>query len=161
MFRAVEVITKTSMLKLALPHASTEAAIRIFSSGGQWQRSMSLYEGLCRQGHPPSQATTTALFGALAQGNQLDLAEQLLKDLSSSSSSSASEGSDLTGPHNIVMRIVARQGDVKRASDMLDAALKADAFRVEGETFNCIAIELMKAGEQEKAEEVLEMRDYW
>ena len=58
-----------------------------------------------------------------------------------------------------VLRAVARSGDVLAACDMLDALIKQQVT-VDADTYTAVAMELVKAGEDERAAEVLDLRDY-
>lgn len=64
---------------------------------------------------------------------------------------------------NAVIRTLARQpGGVglERAAAMLERMAMADDAAVEPGTFAAVAVEYIKLGQQDKAEEILEMRDY-
>lgn len=157
LLRLVEIFTEINILKLEVPADCTETAIRVFAGAGKWERSVALYDGLRARGHAAAPVTVAAVFSALASGGRAEQAAVLLSELSAGGASLKG----LEAPYNTVLRAVARSGDVARACDMMDAALKNETVQLEPDTFNVLAIELMKAGEEGRAEEVLELRDFF
>ncbi|KAJ9520477.1 hypothetical protein QJQ45_000230 [Haematococcus lacustris] len=66
----------------------------------------------------------------------------------------------LTAGHNVVVRAVAQQ-DAARAYALLEALLAPGSrVAVQQGTFSAVCYALIKAGEPDKADEVLEWRDY-
>ncbi|KAI8465081.1 MAG: hypothetical protein J3K34DRAFT_525634 [Monoraphidium minutum] len=171
--RVMEVVTEARVLKLQLPAEATEASIRTFAAGGQWQRAVEMLEALMAGGGGGAQAggdTAAAVFRALADGQQAERALQLLEVMEQG-------GRPVTSPvRNLVVRTCAAGGRLDRALELLEgmaeAALRsassgecsggddADVVSIDGVTFSAVASECLKQGLTAQAEEVLDWRDY-
>eukprot|EP00199_Chlamydomonas_sp_CCMP681_P006036 CAMPEP_0119104656 /NCGR_PEP_ID=MMETSP1180-20130426/2814_1 /TAXON_ID=3052 ORGANISM="Chlamydomonas cf sp, Strain CCMP681" /NCGR_SAMPLE_ID=MMETSP1180 /ASSEMBLY_ACC=CAM_ASM_000741 /LENGTH=221 /DNA_ID=CAMNT_0007089475 /DNA_START=21 /DNA_END=686 /DNA_ORIENTATION=- len=160
---AFERITEARITQLQLSQESLEAGVRTLAKGGQWQRSVDMLTRLLDEGLAPTilQPTITTVFMALSQAQQGAQAESLLLVLSQS----GVEPSLLGPAGNISMRCGARApGGAVLAYHKLELLVtnagKADQLQVDLDTFSAVSYELMKQGEEDKAEEVLEWRDF-
>uniref|UniRef100_A0A7S0WM12 PROP1-like PPR domain-containing protein n=1 Tax=Chlamydomonas leiostraca TaxID=1034604 RepID=A0A7S0WM12_9CHLO len=153
--RAFEIMTEANALKMALPSPAVEGAIRTMAKGGQAARAMDLLSKM--QGHTPSEATVSALFAAFAAGKHADLARALLQELEKGGASPRLRSL----AHNATIKTLARAGQAVAAYEALDVLVtNKQGLVVELDTYSSVCIELMKVGETEKAEEVLEWREF-
>jgi hypothetical protein len=68
------------VLKLELPPAASEAGIRTFARGGEWERAASMFEALLQQpGHTLADQTLEHMFDAFADAAAADRALGLLQ----------------------------------------------------------------------------------
>lgn len=154
--KTLEVLTEVRVLDIPLPDAALEVAARTLARGGQASRSADVVMQLVTTGAMPSGPTLHQVFVALAADRQAGKAEALLQLLSERGAPRAA----LTAGHNVVVRAVAQQ-DAARAYALLEALLAPGSrVAVQQGTFFAVCYALVKAGEPDKADEVLEWRDY-
>eukprot|EP00195_Chlamydomonas_chlamydogama_P011726 CAMPEP_0202911162 /NCGR_PEP_ID=MMETSP1392-20130828/54218_1 /ASSEMBLY_ACC=CAM_ASM_000868 /TAXON_ID=225041 /ORGANISM="Chlamydomonas chlamydogama, Strain SAG 11-48b" /LENGTH=188 /DNA_ID=CAMNT_0049601563 /DNA_START=71 /DNA_END=637 /DNA_ORIENTATION=- len=160
--RAAELFTEIRVLKLDLPQSGVEAGIRTYAASVQhWQRSLELFEDLLSKGCLPHADTTEAVFQSLSQSKQGTKAHQLLQRLADQAASSGAGRGGLSSAYNLVVRALAKEGALDSAVVLLEDMVASDGeVECERSTYAALANELIKAGQQERAEEVLEMRDY-
>jgi hypothetical protein len=152
---AVELLAEARASALPLPADAGAAGARIFARAGQWKRALALVSGAGAAGAVPDVRTLAAVFRALAVAQQVEPARALQAELVAAGAGEA----QLTAAACGVLRAVARSGDVLAACDMLDALIK-QRVDVDVDTYTAVAMELVKAGEDERAAEVLDLRDY-
>ncbi|KAG2482925.1 hypothetical protein HYH03_018203 [Edaphochlamys debaryana] len=151
----LELLTELKVLKLNLEPAALEPAIVSFARGGQWKRAEGLFRELQAAGHAPAGETTTALVAGLAAAEQGQRAAALLDE-----TAAAGGGMGALGPaYNVVVRALARQGQLDESYALITRLMKADVV-VDGVTFTSVATCCMNAERTDLAEELLEMRDY-
>ncbi|GAX82415.1 hypothetical protein CEUSTIGMA_g9843.t1 [Chlamydomonas eustigma] len=156
----LEVMTEAKVLKMDLPQTAIESAMRTYCfSGQQWARGSTLFDSILKKGVKPDESTVTCLFEALAQGRQGRKALDYLKILASMHY----EEAFLSTLNDLVIRALVLEGEMEAALQLLEEAARSCDSKgrsVKGSSFTFVANELIKAGRQEQAEEVLEMRDY-
>jgi len=153
---AVELLAEARASALPLPADAGAAGARIFARAGQWKRALALVSGGGgAAAAAPDARTLAAVFRALAVAQQVEPARALQAELVAAGAGEA----QLTAAACGVLRAVARSGDVLAACDMLDALIK-QRVDVDVDTYTAVAMELVKAGEDERAAEVLDLRDY-
>lgn len=153
--RAFELVTEARALKLELPNDTTESAVRTYLQGGQIAKGIEMFDSLVDSGYVPQSSTTVALVGALAKHKQAERAVQLLKQLSSSFAPG-----ELSKVYNSTARVCARQGSLELANSLLEELMATEGIEAERETFDSLAVAYLAAGMDDKAELVLEYRDY-
>ncbi|KXZ45326.1 hypothetical protein GPECTOR_56g423 [Gonium pectorale] len=153
--KTLELVTEINILRVEVEPRALEYAVVSFARGGQWKRAEDLYRQLQSRGHAPSAETTTQLVAGLAGSQQGDRAAALLAEVAAATSELAA----LSPAYNLVVRALARQGQLDASYEMLSRLVREEA-RVEASTFTCVATCAMNAERTELAEEVLEMRDY-
>ncbi|CAG9466436.1 unnamed protein product [Pedinophyceae sp. YPF-701] len=162
----VELLAEVKLLKFRLPDTTVMAASRALCEGGQWGRGAGLLEDAILAGASCDDATLRSVIGAC------DAAATAVGDASTATRAAkaatgildavASTDDEAEAPgwaRNAVARLLARAGDYDGAEAALDALMREEVA-VEGRTFTVIAAELLRAGEGDRAEVVLECRDY-
>ncbi len=119
-------------------------------AGGQWKRAEAAFAALRTGGHSPSPPTVAALLQGLAAASQGDRALELLEELSAAAAGpSGSGGADqpgalpaagLAAAHNVVIRAIARQGQVMRAYERLGTLAVKGEVELEASTVRAGAV---------------------
>mmetsp|Transcript_24037 Transcript_24037/g.62176 ORF Transcript_24037/g.62176 Transcript_24037/m.62176 type:complete len:243 (-) Transcript_24037:232-960(-) len=164
--KAFELITEAKVLDLQLPTQALEAAVQALARGGQAQRSADLLNKLFEaEGSQPSADTILAVLEAWAVAKDAGQAKALLEVLEQRHLTGLEGTGALGRARNLVVRVLAATGNAWEAADMLDEYLKLQSQQdkqtlILFDTYSVVVHALVKIGEAERANEMLESRDY-
>lgn len=147
----VELLTEARVLKIQLTRTALEAAIRALAAGGEHARATSMLKSLISEGNEVDPTVLAAVITSLSKTR--DSAH--FKDMAEVAAGMEVEDSRVSCA---LARLAARSGEVDDAYVILDKLVSKEQ-PVDNATFDVVAIELIKAGD-ERAEEVLEWKEY-
>jgi len=144
----LELLAEVKLLRLDISQGARESATRACAAGDQWERALDMLGGL----EAPAAATVAAVVAAVGQVRDAAAMSRLLAAVGPL----LPEADRLYGA---IARHAARAGLLQEAYDITERLIRAETY-IEESTFSTLALELVKAGEADMAEEVLEWKDY-
>ncbi len=150
-------MTEANATSVILSSSSMESGIRALARGGQGSRAADRLLTLIQS--PDCSLSPSTVMAVLSTlGGLPDKAEAVIQALEEHGALQW-EPHELAAAKNVMWRGLARQ-DPTRAYAVFEQVLKRKAALLEQGTLSTLVAELLKRGEAERAEEVLEWRDF-